>query len=135
MFEHRRQPLLPRRAFLMRLSRFAASAFILVIVSWLIGILGYRIFEDMPWIDAILNAAMILGGMGPVNPLHTDLGKLFASVYALFSGMVFVAAAGLFIAPLLHRLLHQFHLDADKAEVQAENDDTQDETTDRPKDG
>jgi hypothetical protein len=77
----------------------------------------------MPWIDAILNAAMILGGMGPVNSLHTDLGKLFASVYALFSGMVFVAAASLFIAPLLHRLLHQFHLDADKAEAEAEKDD------------
>ena len=86
MFEHRRDPLLPRRAFLIRLSRFAALAFTLVVASWLVGILGYRILEEMPWIDAVLNAAMILGGMGPVNPLHTDAGKLFASFYAPFSG-------------------------------------------------
>src|SRR4051812_41572829 len=122
MFEHHSQPLLPRRLFLIRLSRFAAAAFTVVAASWLIGILGYRILEQMPWIDAILNAAMILGGMGPVNPLHTNLGKVFASVYALFSGMVFVAAAGLFIAPLLHRLLHQFHLEVDKVGAEAEKD-------------
>ncbi len=112
MFEHHRQPLLPRRAFLRRLGRFAGAALLLVAASWLIGIVGYRLFEGMAWIDAVLNAAMILGGMGPVDVLKTDGGKLFASVYALFSGIVFLVSVGVLIAPLLHRLLHQFHLEA-----------------------
>ena len=112
MFEHHRQPLLPRRAFLRRLGRFAGAALLLVAVSWLIGILGYCLFEGMTWIDAVLNAAMILGGMGPVDTLETDGGKLFASFYALFSGIVFLVSVGVLIAPLLHRLLHQFHLEA-----------------------
>ena len=122
MFEHRRDPLLPRRAFLIRLSRFAALAFTLVVASWLVGILGYRILEEMPWIDAVLNAAMILGGMGPVNPLHTNAGKVFASFYALFSGMIFIGAASIFIAPLVHRLLHQFHLEDGKSSDRNKDD-------------
>lgn len=120
MFEHHRQPLLPRRAFLFRLGRFAGAALLLVGVSWLIGILGYRALEGMAWIDATLNAAMILGGMGPVDSLHTDAGKLFASFYALFSGIVFLVAVGVLIAPILHRLLHQFHLAEDKREQEEE---------------
>jgi hypothetical protein len=120
MFEHYRQPLLPRRVFLRRLGRFAAAAVLLVAVSWLLGILGYRWLEGMSWMDSALNAAMILGGMGPVNPLHTDAGKLFASVYALFSGMVFLVSVGILVAPILHRLLHQFHLEADDKEEQDE---------------
>ena len=118
MFEHRRQQLLPRRAFFFRLGRFAVAALLLVLVSWLIGILGYHAFEGMAWIDATLNAAMILGGMGPVDTLHTDVGKLFASFYALFSGLIFLVAVGVLIAPILHRFLHQFHLEADKAEAE-----------------
>jgi hypothetical protein len=114
MFEHYRQPLMPFPAFLRRVSRYAAAALLLVGISWVIGILGYRIFEGMAWIDAILNAAMILGGMGPVNPLHTDAGKLFAAFYALFSGLVFLVSAGVLIAPIFHRMLHHFHLDTDK---------------------
>lgn len=110
MFEHRSEPLIPKHVFLRRFARFAAAAVLLVGISWLIGILGYRYFEDMPWIDAILNSAMLLGGMGPVNELHTDGGKLFASFYALFSGLVFLVAAGVLGAPFLHRLLHHFHL-------------------------
>jgi hypothetical protein len=112
MFEHHTQPLIPRRVFLRRMRRFAAAALLLVAASWLIGILGYRLFEGMSWIDAILNAAMILGGMGPVDPLHTTGGKLFASFYALFSGIVFLVSVGILIAPLFHRALHQFHLEA-----------------------
>ena len=123
MFEHHRQPLLPRRAFLVRLGRFAGAAFLLVTVSWLIGILGYRALEGLSWVDAILNAAMILGGMGPVNPLHTDAGKLFASFYALFSGIVFLVSVGVLIAPILHRFLHQFHLEAEKEEAQEDQED------------
>ena len=122
MFEHHRQQLLPRRAFLFRLGRFAAAAFVLIVVSWIIGILGYRALEGMSWIDATLNAAMILGGMGPVDPLHTDAGKLFASFYALFSGILFLVVASVLIAPILHRLLHQFHLAEDKREEEAEDE-------------
>ncbi len=111
MFEHRRQPLLPRAAFLRRMGRYAAAAFLLVGISWLIGILGYHLLEGMSWIDSTLNAAMILGGMGPVNPLRTDAGKLFASIYALFSGMVFLVSVAILLAPVVHRLLHRFHLE------------------------
>lgn len=116
MFEHHRQPLLSRPAFLRRVGRFAAAALLLVAASWLIGILGYRAFEGMPWIDAVLNAAMLLGGMGPVTPLQTDAGKLFASLYALFSGIVFLVSVAILIAPVLHRMLHQLHLETGKDE-------------------
>lgn len=112
-FEQQDEPLLPPRMFFRRVGRYAAAAGLLIAVSWLIGILGYRLLEDMSWIDAILNSAMILGGMGPVNPLQTDAGKLFASFYALFSGIVFLVGAGLVVAPIAHRLLHSFHLDDD----------------------
>lgn len=114
MFEHRRQPLLSKSAFLRRLARFAAAATLLVAFSWMIGILGYRVFEGMSWIDAILNSAMILGGMGPVNPIHSDAGKLFASFYALFAGIVFLVSVGVLLVPILHRLLHRFHLEAEQ---------------------
>jgi hypothetical protein len=114
MFEHHQQPLLPRQLFLRRVGRFAAAALLLVGISWVIGILGYRLLEGFSWIDSILNAAMILGGMGPVNPLKTDAGKLFASFYALFSGIVFLVSVGVLVVPILHRLLHQFHLQADQ---------------------
>jgi hypothetical protein len=114
MFENQQQPLLPRQLFLRRVGRFAVAALLLVGVSWVIGILGYRLLEGFSWIDSILNAAMILGGMGPVNPLKTDAGKLFASFYALFSGIVFLVSVGVLIVPIFHRLLHQFHLQADQ---------------------
>ena len=116
MFERHSQPLLARRAFYRRVSRYTGIALLTVGLSWLIGILGYRLFEGMSWIDATLNAAMILGGMGPVDTLHTDAGKLFASFYALFSGIVFLVSVGVLIAPLFHRLLHEFHLEAEDAD-------------------
>ncbi len=109
--EHRSQPLLPRRAFVRRVLRFGAAALGIVLGSWAIGILGYRLTEGMTWIDATVNAAMILGGMGPVNELHTVAGKVFASFYALFSGIVFLVAVGVFMTPIVHRLYHRFHLD------------------------
>ena len=111
MFEHRRQQILPRRAFLFRLMRFTGAALLLVVVSWGIGILGYRTLEGMSWIDATLNAAMILGGMGPVNPLRNDAAKIFASGYALFSGLVLIGVMGIILTPITHRLLHKFHLE------------------------
>lgn len=129
MFENSQQPLLSRRAFIRRMVRYAAAAFLLVGVSWLVGILGYRLFEGMSWIDAILNAAMILGGMGPVNELHTVAGKLFASFYALFSGIVFLVSVGVLIVPLFHRFLHQFHLEADRADNTQNAGENQEEIT------
>ncbi len=77
----------------------------------LLGIIGYHSLEGLSWVDSTLNAAMILGGMGPVNELHTTGGKLFAAGYALSSGVVFLAAAGVLFAPVLHRLMHKFHLE------------------------
>jgi hypothetical protein len=123
MFERPFQPILPRRQFFRRVGRFSAIAALLVGISWLIGILGYRLLENMTWIDAILNAAMILGGMGPVDPLKTDAGKIFASFYALFSGIIFLVASGLLVAPIFHRLLHQFHLESAKAAGVDDDDD------------
>jgi len=120
MFERNYEPLLPRPKYIRRQGRYAAAALLMVMVAWLIGILGYRLLEGMAWIDAILNAAMILGGMGPVDPLRTNAGKLFASFYALFSGIIFLVSVGLLIAPAFHRLLHQFHLAPSKDD---DNDD------------
>lgn len=114
MFEHRSQPLLPLPAFLRRLARHGGLALAVVLGSLLLGIVGYHTFEGLEWIDATLNAAMILGGMGPVDiPMRTTAGKLFASFYALYSGLVIIGAAGLLFAPLVHRLLHRFHLELD----------------------
>jgi hypothetical protein len=114
MFEHRHQSLLSKKDFIRRMERFAVLALLLVLISWLIGILGYHVLEGMPWIDAVLNAAMILGGMGPVNQLYTTGGKLFASFYALFSGVIFLVSVAVLLTPALHRLMHQFHIQTDK---------------------
>jgi len=113
MFEHRSQPLLPMRAFIRRVIRHAGIALGMVAAALAAGILGYHLTENLPWIDALLNAAMILGGMGPVNVLHTTAGKIFASAYALFSGLLFLVVAGVLFAPIVHRFLHRLHLDAD----------------------
>lgn len=114
-FEHRSVPLLPRRLFLLRLVWHGALAVGIVSVSLGAGVLGYRAFEGMSWIDALLNASMILGGMGPVDVLHTTAGKVFASGYSLFSGIVFLVVAGIIIAPFVHRLMHRMHLDEAEA--------------------
>ena len=110
MYEHRSQPLLPRRAFLLRLASHTGIALAVVFGSLLMGVLGYHFFENLPWLDSLVNASMILGGMGPVDALHTVAGKLFASFYALYSGMVFLVAVGIIFAPVFHRILHRFHI-------------------------
>ena len=111
MFEHRSQPLLPRRVFYARLARHIAGGLGLVAVMLGLGMIGYHGFEKLPWVDAFVNAAMILSGMGPVATLQTDAGKIFAGCYALFSGLAFVSVIGVIIAPVFHRFLHKFHLE------------------------
>ena len=111
LYEHRSQPLLPRHLFLRRLLIHLGVALSVLAVCLGIGILGYRFIEHLTWIDSVLNASMILGGMGQISPITTDAGKIFASAYALFSGGVFLAVASILIAPVAHRLLHRLHLD------------------------
>src|ERR1035438_1270337 len=113
MFEPRRKPLLPLPAFYARVARSLALAFAIVLVSLGIGMTGYHVFENLPWLDAFLNAAMILSGMGPVAPMQTTDGKLFAGCYALYSGLALITTLAVIIAPLFHRFLHKFHLDAE----------------------
>jgi hypothetical protein len=113
MYEHKTHPLLPWKQFLRRLARHGLVALAVVFLSLAGGTCGYRYFEGLSWTDALLNASMILGGMGPVNPLRTQGGKLFASFYALFSGIVFIAVAGILVAPAAHRMLHRLHLESE----------------------
>src|SRR6266403_4753930 len=102
-FEHRHQALLPRRQFYRRLAGFGAIAAAIVLGSLAVGVCGYHFFEHLPWIDSLLNASMILGGMGPVDPVKTRAGKLFASFYALYSGLALISIASLMLAPIFHR--------------------------------
>ena len=83
----------------------------MLVASLALGMLGYMAFEHLSWIDAFLNASMLLGGMGPVNLPQTAAGKLFAGLYALYAGLVFIVTAALLLAPVLHRVLHRFHWD------------------------
>jgi hypothetical protein len=111
IYEHRSEPLLPRTLFIRRLLRHGLVAGVVVACSLAVGVLGYRLFEGFSWLDSLLNASMILGGMGPVNPLATATGKLFASFYALFAGIAFLATVGILVAPFAHRLLHRLHME------------------------
>jgi len=111
MYEHRSQPLLSHAAFLGRVARSALAGAALIAVSLAAGMAGYHWLERLSWLDAFLNAAMLLGGMGPVNIPATSRGKLFAGVYALYCGLVVIIAAGLILAPIAHRVLHRFHLE------------------------
>ena len=112
MYESREQPPLSHTSFAKRLLLHVLLAAGLVLVSLGIGVLGYMHFERLGPLDAFLNAAMLLGGMGPVNALTTPGGKLFAGLYALYAGLVFVAAVALVFTPIAHRVLHQFHWDS-----------------------
>jgi hypothetical protein len=107
-------PLLPRRAFVRRSLSHLKAGGVLLLLALSIGLLGYHFIAHLGWIDALLNASMILTGMGPVNTLNSDGAKLFASGYALFSGVFFLAASSVVLAPLLHRLLHHLHIEDSK---------------------
>jgi hypothetical protein len=104
-------PLLPRRRFLRRLGRVASFSLLLVGVSLVIGTVGFHVSDDLTWLDAFLNSAMLLGGMGPTATFESPPAKLFASFFALYAGLVFLIAGGIVFAPLFHRLLHIFHLE------------------------
>lgn len=110
-YEHKGQALLPRALFLRRLLGHVLLAATFMAVALAIGVLGYHLSEGFGWLDSLLNASMILGGMGPVDPVRSPAGKLFASFYALFSGVVFLGIAGIIVAPVAHRLLHRLHLE------------------------
>jgi len=110
-YEHRGQKLLTRRHFITRLGEHAAIGAVLVALSVAVGMVGYHSFAGFTWVDSFLNASMLLGGMGPVGDLPNDTSKIFAAVFALYSGLVFILLAGLMIAPVFHRVLHRFHLE------------------------
>jgi len=114
MYEHHRQPLASRKVFARRLARNGLIGLALLAFSLGIGVVGYHFLEGLSWIDSLLNASMILGGMGPVDPMKTDAGKIFASFYALYSGVVLLASVGVLAAPIFHRFMHHFHLVEDK---------------------
>jgi hypothetical protein len=114
LFENRHEKLLPRRAFLRRLVKYSVASFGVILVSLLVGVVGYSVSEGMSFIDAFLNAAMLMGGMGQVTPLVTDSGKVFAGCYALYCGLVELIAVAVLAAPILHRFLHRFHLEGGK---------------------
>lgn len=113
IYEHRSHPLLSTPHFLRRLATHAGVALGLVVLSLSAGTVGYHLLGDLGWVDAFLNAAMILGGMGPVDPLDNDPAKLFAAGYALYSGITFLAISAILVAPFAHRLLHALHLERD----------------------
>jgi len=112
MYESRHHPLLPRHKFYARMRRHSLLSFIALGGSMLIGMAGYHFLEDLGWVDSYVNAAMILSGMGPLDPIKTTAGKLFAGTYSLFSGVVFLTTVGFFLMPIIHRLLHKFHLES-----------------------
>jgi hypothetical protein len=105
------KPLLPRKVYLQRLAFNAALGFSVIIGSLLIGMLGYHHFEKMSWVDAFVNAAMILSGMGPVSNLQTDAGKIFAGCYAIYCGIALITILGIIFAPVIRRFLHKYHLE------------------------
>ena len=114
MFEHRSQPLASFSMFRQRMLQYGLFTIAIILFSLGIGMLGYHYFESLSWLDSLLNASMILGGMGPVDALHTTAGKVFASFYALYSGVILLASVGVLATPFFHRILHRFHLEVEE---------------------
>ena len=112
--ERRHEPLAPVHVFRQRMLRSGSAAGAIIGVSLVMGVVGYRVFGGIEnWVDCLYNASMILGGMGPVAELRTDAGKVFASAYALYSGVVLLASVGVLLAPALHRIMHHFHIETE----------------------
>jgi hypothetical protein len=114
MYERKTSPLLPFPAFVARVVRHLGAIAVLIVVSLAVGMAGYRVLAGMRWVDSFLNAAMILGGMGPVGDLPNNTAKIFAGCYALYSGLLLIAIAGIMLAPIAHRLMHRLHIDDEK---------------------
>ena len=112
-FEHKKQPLLSKYAFFVRILKHCILAFSLIFGSLFIGAWGYHGMEGLPWLDSFLNASMLLSGEGPLWSLKTDAGKIFATIYSLFSGVIFISASAVLLSPIFHRILHHFHLNPD----------------------
>jgi len=113
-FETRRQPIVSRRKFIVRMAIAIGLWIVLTLLGLAIGIAGYAGFEGMSFVDAYVNAAMILSGMGPLGELKTTAGKVFAGSYAILSGLIIVIATGFVLAPIFHRILHRFHVETTK---------------------
>jgi hypothetical protein len=111
MFEPRQAKLLPRREFIRRLGWSLAAGGTLIAFSLVLGIVGYHVLGRLDWMDAFLNAAMILSGMGPTSPMNTSAGKFFAGCYAIYCGIALIGTTGVIFAPVVHRALHKFHLE------------------------
>ena len=105
-FEHHTQPVISHRQWLLRMARSLSFSSAIIVIALVVGVLGYHILGHLAWVDAFLEASMILGGMGPVAPLQNDVIKIFASFYALFSGLVVLSTVGIILAPFLHRIMH-----------------------------
>ena len=116
MFEPRQAKLLPRREFIRRLGWSLAAGSLLIAFSLIVGILGYHFIGGLAWLDAFLNAAMILSGMGPTSPITNSAGKLFAGCYAIYCGIALIGTTGVIFAPVVHRALHKFHLEDSASE-------------------
>lgn len=114
MYEKHHEPLISTHKFILRLGKNSLIALAAIALAMLLGMLGYHYFEKMSWVDAFANAAMILSGMGPLEALHTPAGKIFAGLYALFSGLAFIVIMGVIFAPVVHRIFHHFHLNSNK---------------------
>ena len=110
-FERRHDKLAPRAVFIKRLIAALAVALGLILLALIVGIVGYHLIAGFNWVDSLLEASMILGGMGPIKELPSDGAKVFASIYALFSGIIFIGVMGIILSPVVHRIMHKFHVD------------------------
>ncbi len=113
MYESKNKPPIPKRLFARRVALHALIATGLLLLSLAFGMAGYMHYEQLAWRDAFLNSAMLMGGMGPVDAPKTDAGKLFAGLYALYAGLVFIVTVGLALTPIVHRIMHKFHWQQD----------------------
>lgn len=120
LFEHKSEPLLPRRRFYFRVLKSSGVAAVLLFCFLGLGVLGYHAFAGLPWLDALLNASMIMSGMGPVDELKSAGAKWFASIYAIASGVMFITTVGLLLGPPMHRLMHRFHMELEEEDEKKE---------------
>jgi hypothetical protein len=111
MYEHKKQPLAPLSVFFGRIIKNTALGILILFICLMIGILGYHYTDNIPWLDALHNASMILSGMGPVVEIHSTGGKWFSSIYAIFSGVIFITNIGIILAPAVHRFFHKLHIE------------------------